>query len=262
MKQVVLIASLLLLFSSCASGMTTQEKEAIQNELQVGRSLAARLAKKYGIVRDEKVTKYLLFVGRSIATRSSRSELNLQVGILATDEVNAFACPGGYVLVTRGLLLQLQDESELAFVLAHEISHIAYQHSGEFQRGTGFVNFVSALFSGGGNVVNSVVRQSTGELEAQLLEKGRQRVFELDADKAGMLLTSSLGYNPLSGTAYLRRMAALTGNDTFIKTHPAISDRITSMEQFAVQQGLQTSQGNLNQQRYTDYKSLLRTKTN
>lgn len=253
----------LLACASCKStGMTTQEKEAIQNELQVGRSLAARLAKKYGIVRDEQVTKYLLFMGRSIATQSSRSELNLQVGILATDEVNAFACPGGYILVTRGLLLQLQDESELAFVLAHEISHVAYQHSGEFQRGTGFVSFVSALFSGGGSVVNSVVRQSTGELEAQLLEKGRQRNFELDADRAGMLLSSALGYNPLSGTAYLRRLGAMTGNDTFIKTHPAISDRIVSMETFAVEQGFNTAQSNLNQQRYTEYKNLLRTKTN
>ncbi|MCE9596558.1 MAG: M48 family metalloprotease [Spirochaetia bacterium] len=242
--------------------MSSQEKEAIQNELQVGRSLAARLAKKYGTVRDENLTKYLLFVSRSIATRSSRNELNLQVGVLATDEVNAFACPGGYIMVTRGLLLELQDESELAFVLAHEISHVAYQHSGQFQSGTGFVSFVSALFAGGGSVVNSAVRQSTGELEAQLLEKGRQRNFELDADRAGMVLISGLGYNPLSGTAYLRRLASMTGNQTFIKTHPPISDRITTMELFAVEQGLTTSQANVYQQRYTEYKTLLRNKPN
>lgn len=230
----------LILCAGCTAGsIQGADREAIENEIRVGRSLAARLAKKYGLVRDEALTSYVSAVGRAIASRSSRPELTFYVGILDTDETNAYSCPGGYIFLTRGALQNMVNESELAFVLAHEISHVAFQHSGRFQRGSGVVDFVAGILGGaGGNVVNSAVRQATDELEQTLLEKGRQKNLEYDADQAGILLASQLNYSADAGVKYIARIGDAPGTETLAKTHPSAADRVTLMKRFLLEQGV------------------------
>jgi len=195
-------------------------------------------------------------LGQTIAIQTARSELTFHIGILDTDEVNAFACPGGYIMLTKGVLKQMQNESELAFVLAHEISHVALQHSGRFQQTSGIVSFISS-FLGGGTVVSVAVRRSTGELEAQLLEKGRQKEFEFDADKAGVVLAANLGYDPSSSINYLKRVSEASGNQILIRTHPSFAERIVSINQFILAQGYSPTVVTLNQQRFEKYRNLI-----
>lgn len=230
----------------CSSGgLRSADREALENEVRIGRSLAARLTRKYGLVRDESVTSYVTMVGRAIAARSSRPELNFYVGVLDTAETNAFSCPGGYIFLTRGAVLNMQNESELAFVIAHEISHVALQHSGDFRRSGGWMEFVSGILGGaGGSIVNSAVRQTTDQMEEILLEKGRQQGLEFDADEAGILLASDLNYDPAAGAAYLSRIASSHGTETLVKTHPSYADRVVRMKRFIIEHmpGVQSPQ--------------------
>jgi len=226
-----------ILSAGCTSGaIRGADRDSLENEIRIGRSLAARLTRKYGLVRDESVTSYVTTLGRTIAARSSRPELTFYIGVLDTEETNAFSCPGGYILLTRGAVLNMKNESELAFVIAHEVAHVALQHSGDFRRGGGFVEFVSGILGGGGgSVVNAGVRQATDQMEEILLEKGRQRSLEFDADQAGILLASDLNYDPGAGAAYLARISSINGTDTLVKTHPSNADRVVLMRRFILE---------------------------
>ena len=99
----------------------------------MGRALSARLIYKYGLIKNKKQTNYLNLVGHTVSRLSSRPELEFYFGILNSPDVNAFACPGGYILITKGALDLMDNEAQLAGVLAHEITHVSLRHSGKFK---------------------------------------------------------------------------------------------------------------------------------
>src|SRR5437879_4651846 len=99
-----------------------------EEEIQIGREVAANLAARYGLVEDAAKVHYVNLVGQVVVSRCDRKKIPYHFGILHTSEINAMATPGGYVFITQGLLDSLKDESELAGVLAHEVTHIARQH--------------------------------------------------------------------------------------------------------------------------------------
>lgn len=232
------IVAALCLLAGCASAAQRRQTRAVENEIQVGRGLAARLARRYGLVRHEEVTKYINRVGRGIARHSSRPELIFYFGILDSDEINAFSCPGGYVLFTRGALLAMNDEAELAFVLAHEIAHVSLEHSGDFDREGGFVDFIAGLLGGGGGVLNAAIRQASDRLEKTLLENGRERQLEFDADLAGLTLAAQADYDPEAAVRYIRRMQDSTAGAQRSRTHPPGDARIGRIRKYIKEQGL------------------------
>ena len=99
-----------------------------EEEIILGKRVAAKVVERYGIVNAPETTYYLNLITSAIAQRSDRPNIPYHVAILATDDVNAYACPGGYIFVTRGVLSMVRDEAELAAVLAHEISHVTERH--------------------------------------------------------------------------------------------------------------------------------------
>ena len=99
-----------------------------EEEIILGKRVAARVIARYGIDDNAEATYYLNLVATAIAQRSDRPDIPYHIAILATDDVNAYACPGGYIFVTRGALKMVRDEAELAAVLAHEISHVTERH--------------------------------------------------------------------------------------------------------------------------------------
>lgn len=248
------------LFSCASSGETPKTSpppDEIFQEVEVGRALAARLAKRYGLLRNEEATRYLNTVGRSLATISSRPELKFFFGILNTEEINAFACPGGYILITRGTLNVLEDESELASVLAHEIAHVALQHSGKFERRDSWVDFLAGMFGAGSSVLTTAMLQATDALEKRMLENGRQKEFEHQADQSAILYSSILGYDPAAGLRYLERIAKAQGVETLVKTHPSNNDRRKVIQQFLTEQGL-PADGKRNQEAFQKFKDMLK----
>ncbi|MDQ7010563.1 MAG: M48 family metalloprotease, partial [Mariprofundaceae bacterium] len=99
-----------------------------EQEKILGRAVAARVIERFSIEDAPEKTYYLNLVGTAIAQRSDRPDIGYHFAILATDDVNAYACPGGFIFVTRGVLDMVQDEAELAAVLAHEIAHVTERH--------------------------------------------------------------------------------------------------------------------------------------
>lgn len=248
----------LLLFACASAGVgeaQTAREDALA-EARVGRAVAARLAKRYGLLQDDGLVRYVTLVGRSAAAFSSRPELPFHFGILRSTEVNAFACPGGYILVTAGALLLMEDEAELAGVLSHEIAHVSLQHSGKFRGPTGWLDFITAVLSGpAGNVLNAAVKNASDEIEKVLIQKGRQKEFELEADRAGLVLAATAGYDARAVERYLRKVDSARGNGVLLATHPAIAERIRAISEFHA--GQLADGGATNPGRFQEFKKRL-----
>src|SRR5262249_13200644 len=104
--------------AKAAEGVSDEE------EIKIGRDVAANLAARYGIVEDAAKVKYVNLVGQAVVRQCYRKKIPYHFAILHTAEINALAAPGGYIFITQGLLESLKDESELAGVLAHEVTHV------------------------------------------------------------------------------------------------------------------------------------------
>ncbi len=222
----------------------------VKKEVNVGKTLAARLAKKYGLIKDEPFTRYLNLVGKSLAIYSSRQELDFRFGILDTEDVNAFACPGGYVLITRGAIDLMENEAELASLLSHELSHVTLKHSGDFEeKGAGVLDIISAIMAPGGDLVSSVTKNAVDGMVTQMFEKGRKKEEEIESDKAGIIYLSQAGYDLDSSIIYLKKLDKSQHNEVALKTHPPTSDRITELDKFIANNKL-TKKGKLNAPRY------------
>ena len=191
----------------------------VVKEVNVGKALAAKLAKKYGLIKDEPFTRYINLVGKSMAIYSSRQELDFRFGILDTEDVNAFACPGGFVLVTKGAIDIMETEAELASLLSHELSHVTLKHSGD----DGLVN--------------------------QFFEKGRKKEEEIESDKAGTIYLSQAGYDLESSIIYLKKLDKSQHNEVALKTHPPTSERISELNKFITDNKL-NMRGKTNLQRF------------
>ncbi|WP_411821440.1 M48 family metalloprotease [Leptospira sp. 'Mane'] len=210
-------------FSESVSSDTKQE-------VKVGRALAARLIQKYGLVKEEEFTKYINRVGTKIADNSSRGDLNFRFGILDSDEINAFACPGGFIFLTKGSLRQIASEAELAGVLSHEIGHIVLFHNGSFEKMNVFLEIVTGMLGpSGGEVISAATSATLDELEKQFFETGRDISFEWDADEAGVMLAAQSGYPPNGLGDYLARLSKVPNAKQLTHTHPDTATRVAKL---------------------------------
>ncbi|MFP5418655.1 MAG: M48 family metalloprotease, partial [Gammaproteobacteria bacterium] len=100
----------------------------LEEEVRIGRQIAGNLLGAVPLVRDDALQRYVNLVGNWVAQQSGRNEVTWRFGVLDTEAINAFAAPGGYVFVTKGLYRMLDNEAELAGVLGHEIAHITKKH--------------------------------------------------------------------------------------------------------------------------------------
>ncbi|HYA88649.1 MAG TPA: M48 family metalloprotease, partial [Nitrospirota bacterium] len=101
----------------------------ITEEVRLGREVAARIIARFGLYDNPELMKYVNLVGNVLAIYAARPELEFHFAILNTDEINGYSAPGGYVFITRGAIANMQDESELAGALAHEIGHVVEKHA-------------------------------------------------------------------------------------------------------------------------------------
>lgn len=230
---------------------TSKVDPVVAKEVKIGKTLAARLAKKYGMVRDESFTRYVNLVGKSLAVYSSRQELDFRFGILDTEDVNAFACPGGYVLITKGAIDLMESEAELASLLSHELSHVTLKHSGDFEeRGASVLDIISAVMAPGGGLVSSGTKNAVDGMVNQFFEKGRKKEEEIESDKAGAVYMSQAGYDLESSITYLNKLDSSQHNEVALKTHPPTAERIVQLNQFIAENKL-NKKGKTNKPRFT-----------
>lgn len=244
-----------LLLISCSTGDKKEElpvAPAVKKEVEIGRTLAAKLAKKYGLIRDTEFTSYVNSVGLLLASYSSRPELSFRFGILNTTEVNAFACPGGYVLITKGALSRIENEAELAALLSHELSHVTLKHAGDFEeQKVGFLDILAAVMAPGGDVISSFTKTAVEGMYTQFFEVGRKKEEEIDSDKAGLIYLVQAGYNPEAALSYLNKLNNSPENEILVKTHPPVKERLNALTSFIKEQKLPLT-GKINKERYQD----------
>jgi len=205
----------------------------ISEEIRFGREVAARILGRYPLYENDAVMKYVNLVGRSLAMNSSRPELEFRFAVLNTDEINAYAAPGGYVFLTRGALMRMKDEAELAGVLAHEISHIANKHvvrelSIKAKEGSSTAG-LARMIGGSSEAARATFSQAVDKAVDMLFTSGYKREDEIDADRTAMQLGTLAGYDPLALVRYFETLKAAKGAKAEILTgtHPSFDDRIS-----------------------------------
>ncbi len=216
----------------------------VDEEVRFGREVAARVIARYGLYENPKLMKYVNLVGSVIARTTNRPELDFHFAILNTDEINAYAAPGGYVFITRGALLKMQDEAELAGVIAHEMGHIVEKHVVKELKIKGSDESaaagLAALIGGTSQSARTAFSQAVDKALDMLFKDGYKREDETQADKDAVLFCALSGYEPSGLVKYFERLNAQKGKNTGVldKTHPPYENRIALLKHTIAQEGM------------------------
>lgn len=202
-----------------------------EEEVAIGRQIAGNLLGASPLVKDKSLQKYVNNVGRWVASQSERPDLPWHFGVIETKDINAFAAPGGYIFVTRGLYQQLQNEAALAGVLAHEIGHVIRQHHLKVLQQSSLVDLGGqALAKQVGN--NEKVQKLIGS-GAEVVARSLDKNAEFEADSIAVVLTARAGYDPFSFPEVLQEIGHIAKDDNSVellfKTHPHPDERLEKL---------------------------------
>jgi predicted Zn-dependent protease len=216
-------------------------------EIALGEGITSGFLGASALHPDANLQRYVNRVGKWVAMHSERAELPWSFGIIREDSINAFAMPGGTVLVSHGLVKRLASESELAGVLAHEIAHVVKKHqlaaiqstlNSEVWADLGKEAAGQAIGRRGGDVMGLKTRLSNAGVD--LVKNGAfirplDRSMEYEADRMGVILAARAGYDPYGLVAVLQMLGqseADNSGTSILDTHPAPGDRLDELERF------------------------------
>jgi predicted Zn-dependent protease len=229
-----------------ASAEKKAAKEATfteEEERLLGADISAKLRARYGVVQDPAIHKYVSLLGTLLAQSSDRPKLKWTFIVLDTDGINAFAAPGGFIHITRGALALIRNESELACVLGHEISHVVYKHT--------LIAIRNAKYeSAAGKAVTAVthsdiVEKALAKGYAITLENAFSATEEEESDAAGVSLANGLNYSPNGLSAFLQRLddrnKGLNDRSGLFASHPQTKERLQEIASLIEDEGLKGS---------------------
>lgn len=217
--------------AGCAPSMT------LQQEAELGQQYAAEINRELPIVQDAQVSSYVNELGTSIVNRVDQRGLRYTFYVVNSEAVNAFAVPGGYIYVNRGLIERATNASEFAGVLAHEIAHVVERHSAEQLQRAQNANLMASV------VYGVLLGREPSGVEQVGLQVGGSAYFasysrsaEREADMEAVDYLVRSGYHPGGLTTFFRKLldererrpAAV---EQWFSTHPLTEDRITEVEQ-------------------------------
>ena len=247
-KKLLLLLALGALLPSCASFDGERSGNAVlssnndpvilfneEQERALGRQTAAAALKQYKVYDNAAVQAYVSGLGKRLAANSDRANLAYEFTVLDSKDVNAFACPGGFIFVTTGILKSLKDEAELSAVLGHEIGHVVRQHSlKRMQRQFIAENGLGVLGALVGGRTAALLGQF-GPLASNLLMLRNGREAELESDEQGLLIASRSGLAPdgMVGVQQmlLKQSGASQGSVAeMLASHPPSEQRIQQAE--------------------------------
>ena len=204
---------------------------SVEEEIEIGRQISGNLLGAAPLVPDEALQTYVNKVGRWIASQSGRVDLKWTFGVIDSADINAFAAPGGYVFITKGLYARLQDEAQLAGVLAHEIAHVQEKHHLKVLQKQQLMNLGSEALSRkvkGQEVVQKLIGSG-----AEILARGLDKGAEFEADRVGVVLAARAGYDPFGLPAVLQDIGANAQDAGSVallfKTHPHPDERLAAL---------------------------------
>ncbi len=231
----------------CATNPVTGRSELVlvsaEREKELGRDEARRVEQEMGLLADPALVAYVQGVGQRLAAQSPRRDVEYRFQVVDRTEPNAFALPGGYVYVTRGLLVFVNSEDELAGVIGHEIGHVAARHSvQQISRAAPL-----AVVTGIGAAVTGVVSPGLGRAvggagaaASELILAPYSRDQEREADRVGQGLAAAAGWDPAGLPAFLKTLSReedLSGGGprrpSFLDSHPATPERVAATAEHA-----------------------------
>jgi predicted Zn-dependent protease len=243
-----LLLALAAVAAGCATNPATGERQfslmSEEKELDAGRQNDAQVRKEMGVYGDRALQEYVTGVGMRLAAVSERPSLPWLFTVVDVPAINAFALPGGYIYITRGILPFLDDESQLAGVLGHEIGHVTARHSvQQYSKATGaqLGVILGSIFLPGGAQTAQLGQAGLGVL---FLKNSRDD--EAQADQLGVRYASRAGWDPAGMPRMLTTLARVEeesdnkGVPNWLLTHPAPEDRVQRV-QAAVQQAEATA---------------------
>lgn len=211
------------------------------DEIAIGKQIAGNLLGTAPLVKDDKLQKYVNSVGRWVASQSERPDLPWHFGVIDSADVNAFAAPGGYIFVTRGLYRLLKDEAELAGVLGHEVGHVVRQHHMKILQQSKLIDLggkaLADTVAGNDDVkkhVGSDKVQAVIGSGAEIVSRSLDKDAEFEADRMGVVLATRAGYDAFSLPDVLQQIGHYAKEDDSVallfKTHPHPDDRFAKLD--------------------------------
>lgn len=213
-----------------------------EQEYYIGRTVGAVVLNKYKAYNKPQVNRYLNILGQTLARASDRPETfsGYRFLVLDSDDINAFAAPGGFVFVTRGMLRCCRHEAAVAAVLAHEIAHVQLKHGlraikqSRITSALTIIGIESAKTFAGQELatLTQAFEKSIADVTKTLINSGYSRAFESQADAAAVKILRRVGYNPngLVDMLYAMQKRLKPGGIDFAKTHPSPVIRIASVQ--------------------------------
>lgn len=208
---------------------------SLEKEIQIGQQYAQYFEQTARLVEDPVVNEYIDRLGQELV-KASDAKVPFVIKVLDTDEVNAFALPGGYFYVNKGLILEAENETELAGVMAHEIAHVAARHATERMTKSQLLQFATlpALFVGG--YWTQMAMYNGLGMGMSLAVLGITRKSEEEADQLGTQYLWNAGFDPNGFITFFEKLQAREKEKpgkfaSFFRTHPPVDDRITKVQE-------------------------------
>jgi predicted Zn-dependent protease len=221
-----------------------------QQEVQLGQQEAQQVNAQLPILRDATINNYINNLGNSIAKTTSRADLSWEFAVVNTDVVNAFALPGGFIYVNRGVLSRASNESELASVLAHEIEHVVRRHSVQQMQQMQGANIGVTLACALTGVCSNGLGQAAIQVGGQAVFAKFSRDDEIQADEGGFQNEIRAGLNPRGMLTFFQKLLAEEqqaggggATASWFTDHPGTQDRVADVERMLSQVPASTLKG-------------------
>jgi predicted Zn-dependent protease len=225
---------------SAGKSLTEASRDVSEpEEIQIGEGMAAVVLGAAPLRKDDALQRYVNQVGRYLTLHTDRPDLPWHFGVLDSESVNAFATPGGHVLVTHGLLRKMNNEAELAGVLSHEIAHVLKKHHLAAMKKAGGMGFLASVTSmaidqkGGGGAYGKELSKNMISGMKEVLVRGLDKDDEYEADRMGVVIATRAGYDPYGLPAVLQSLEELSGRsegNLLFATHPAPASRLDTLD--------------------------------
>jgi len=209
---------------------------SLEKEIQMGAEYSQSFEQTARLVEDPVVTDYINRLGQELVKHSD-AKVPFVIKVVDSDDVNAFALPGGYFYINKGLILEAESESELAGVMAHEIAHVTARHATERMTKGQLMQFASlpAMFVGGGYWAQYGINAALG-MGMSLAVLGITRNSEIEADQLGTQYLWNTDYDPNGFITFFEKLQAKEENKpgkfaSFWRTHPSHEERISKVQE-------------------------------
>lgn len=208
----------------------------VEEEIEIGGLVTSNLLGAAPLVADEGLQRYVNRVGMWVAQQTERPDLPWRFGVIESGNVNAFAAPGGYILLTRGLFMSLHSEAELAGVLGHEIAHVIEKHHLNALKKNARLDLLGDAVSKAAENKGKD-RKKVGKIISagtELYARGLDRQDEFDADRMGVVYAARAGYDPYALLDVLTTLDSIQADAPaialLIKTHPPFKQRLELLD--------------------------------